>query len=125
MKTKNYNSAGFTLLELLTVMAIIGVISSIAVPQYLRYKQRAFDVRAQSDLLHIAAAEEAHFIEEESYLSCTNADCTRLPGIATLSQGVELTVTATEGGFLGEASHPKGSGKIFRWDSGAGGMVTD
>jgi type IV pilus assembly protein PilA len=115
------SSQGFTLLELLVVMGIIGVLASIAVPQYAAYKARAFDTRAEMDLRNVAIAEEAYFVDAERYLSCKNATCVNLPGIKAISPGVTLAMTATTTGFLGTSTHPKGSGKVFRWKSDAGG----
>jgi type IV pilus assembly protein PilA len=119
---RRYNS-GFTLIELLVVMGIIGALVSIAVPQYSAYKARAFDTRAQMDLRHVALAEEAYFLDSEHYLSCANRNCTVLPGIKTLSQGVTLAVTATTTGFTGSAKHNQGSGKLFTWRSDNGGLL--
>ncbi|NDC36848.1 MAG: type II secretion system protein [Proteobacteria bacterium] len=113
---------GFTLLELLVVMAIIGILTAIAVPQYGAYKRRAFDARARSELYSAALAEEAHFLDTEQYLSCQDNGCAALPGISRVSNGVRLTMTAGEQGFTGTAQHAQGTGKIFRWDSLQGGM---
>lgn len=119
---KNKLSNGFTLIELLVVMAIVGSLVAISLPQYASYKRRAFDTRASMDLRTAALAEEAYFVDAEHYLSCSEANCSVLPGIAHLSEGVRLTITATSSGFTGTASHPLGSGKIFRWESNGGGM---
>jgi|688.fasta_scaffold170211_3 type IV pilus assembly protein PilA len=124
MRTKKkLNAAGFTLIELLVVMGIIGALVSIAVPQYSAYKARAFDTRAQMDLRHVALAEEAYFLDSEHYLSCSNRNCTMLPGIKTLSQGVTLAITATTTGFTGSSRHNQGSGRLFTWRSDGGGLV--
>lgn len=114
---------GFTLLELLVVMAIIGILTAIAVPQYGAYKRRAFDARARSDLYATALAEEAYFLDTEQYLSCQDNGCTALPGIARVSNGVSLSITAGTEGFTGTAQHAQGSGKVFHWDSLQGGML--
>jgi len=114
---------GFTLLELLMVMTITGVLLAVAIPQYSAYRQRAFDTRAKIDLRNVATAEEAYFIDSEAYRSCANVTCAALPGMARLSPGVLLAITATPTGFTGEASHPKGSKKTFKWDTSAGGFI--
>jgi hypothetical protein len=67
-------------------------------------------------------AEEAYFLDNDKYLACAGESCTSLPGIRKLSQGVELAITISETSFQGTASHPKGSGKIFTWDSDQGGF---
>jgi len=114
---------GFTLIELLVVLGIVSALLAIAIPHYARYRQQAFDLRAAFDLRNVALAEEAYFLESEQYLSCTTDQCQGLPGIVRLSKGVTLAVTATTTGFVGTSTHARGSGKIFRWDSLAGGMA--
>ena len=110
------NEKGFTLIELLVVVAIIGILAAIAIPQFAQYKQRAFNSRAQSDLRNGLTAQEAYFVDEESYLACDDA-CTNLPGFG-LSTGVELTfVTGDQGAELSGAScHSKGS-QEYDWRS--------
>ena len=114
---------GFTLIELLVVMGIVSALIAVALPRYSDYRAHAFDSRAEIDLRSVAMAEEAYFLEKEEYLSCSGDTCSQLPGIQKLSGGVTLSVTASKTGFTGTASHPKGSGKTFTWDSTLGGMV--
>ena len=114
---------GFTLLELLVAIAIIGIISGIALPQYAEYRQRGFDARARSDLYMVALAEESYFIDNETYLSCSDANCSDLPGVSRISNGVSISIIATDQSFTGTSSHPKGSGKVYNWDSEAGGLA--
>jgi prepilin-type N-terminal cleavage/methylation domain-containing protein len=113
---------GFTLIELLAVMGIISALIAVALPRYASYRANAYDSRAEMDLRSVAMAEEAYFIENDRYLACSDQSCTGLPGIKRLSAGVALAVTTTDTGFRGTASHPKGSGKVFTWDSDQGGM---
>ncbi|MBX7137178.1 MAG: prepilin-type N-terminal cleavage/methylation domain-containing protein [Oligoflexia bacterium] len=114
---------GFTLLELLITMSIVLSLAAIAIPQYADYRRRAFDIRALNDLRNIATAEEVYFLDTETYLSCVDADCEELPGIAKLSQGVSVQIQAQATAFAGSATHPKGTGKIFEWDSEQGGLL--
>lgn len=113
---------GFSLIELLVVMGIMSTLIAIALPRYARYRASAFDSRAELDLRSVAMAEEAYFLENDKYLACADATCATLPGIKKLSPGVTLSVTTTETGFKGSATHPKGTGKTFTWDSDQGGF---
>jgi len=117
------NNHGFTLLELLVALGISSVLAAIAIPQYQQYRQRAFDARALSDLQNIALAEEAYFIDNEAYLSCSDDICLALPGIAAISSWVSVSISAAESSFTGNSSNSKGSGKIYQWDSAAGGLL--
>ncbi len=78
---------GFTLIELLVVVTIVGILASIAIPQFKEYRARAYDAVAQSDLRNVAVAQEAYFLDNESYSS----SATELPGFVA-SKGVALAL---------------------------------
>ncbi|NDC37836.1 MAG: prepilin-type N-terminal cleavage/methylation domain-containing protein [Proteobacteria bacterium] len=114
---------GFTLIELLVVIAIIGILAAIAIPQFQQYRLRGYDSAARSDLRNAAVAQEAYFVDNNSYISCDTSTCpTLLPGLRSLSQGTTLSMTGTATGFTGTATNSKGSGASYNWDSANGGM---
>ena len=58
---------GFTLIELLVSVAIIGILSSIAIPAFSDYRNRAYNAAALSDLKNATSALEALYVDNENY----------------------------------------------------------
>lgn len=110
MRNRTASQRGFTLLELLTALSIIGVISAIAIPQYNVYKERSFSARAASDLRDAAMAEEALYADQTEYRSCIGVGCNDpvLPGFR-ISPGTVLEMEASLGNSQvdGTATHPQ------------------
>src|SRR4030067_129927 len=58
---KKRGQRGFTLIELMIVIAIIGILAAIAIPQFTAYKKRGYNASAKSDLKNIYTAAQAYF----------------------------------------------------------------
>lgn len=58
---------GFTLMELLITVMIIGVLSAIAIPQYTQYVTKARRTEAKSALARIQGAQERYFTVNNTY----------------------------------------------------------
>ena len=58
---------GFTLIELLVVVAIIAILAAVAIPQYAKYRKRAQDSNALSDLKTIQLEAEAYYSDHLVY----------------------------------------------------------
>ena len=55
------NKKGFTLIELMIVIAIIGILAAIAIPNFIEYRNKSFCSRAESDANSISAALADYF----------------------------------------------------------------
>lgn len=65
---------GFTLTELLIVIAIIGILSTIAYPNYISHVQKTRRTEAQSKLVEIANRQEMYYLDHHVYASDLKAD---------------------------------------------------
>ena len=80
MKSIIRNSKGFTLIELMIVVAIIGILAAIAIPQFAAYRMRAFNSSAESDTRNVKTAEEV--LMGDSYVYGYSVKKGILPGSA-------------------------------------------
>jgi len=91
-------SAGFTLIELMITVAIIGILAAVAYPSYTSYIRKGKRATAQSALMDLASKEQTYLLDRRAYstvqgdisftmpaeiqgaytfsISCTPVDCT-------------------------------------------------
>ena len=67
-KMRNRNK-GFTLIELMIVVAIIGILAAIAIPNFLNMRKKSMSSEAKSNLGDLRTMEEAYHVEYGTYAS--------------------------------------------------------
>jgi type IV pilus assembly protein PilA len=61
--------AGFTLIELMIVVAIIGILAAIAIPNFMRFQARSKQSEAKANLKSVFTSEKAYFGEKDKYVT--------------------------------------------------------
>jgi len=95
MKERREGQKGFTLVELMIVVAIIGILAAIAIPQFAAYRERGYIASMQSDANAVRVAEEAYYVQNNTYIATTapGTDLSAFGGVAP-SSGNTVTVAA-------------------------------
>ena len=89
------NSKGFTLIEVMIVVAIIGILAAIAYPSYDEYVKRGNRTEGQAFLQDVAARQERYFSQNNEY-----ADTAAKLNVSTGSETGKYTLTiATSDGY--------------------------
>ena len=64
------NEKGFTLIELMIVVAIIGILAAIAIPNFLSYQKKAKTSEAKVNIGAIKTSQESYKAENNAYFAC-------------------------------------------------------
>ncbi|MDQ8172497.1 MAG: prepilin-type N-terminal cleavage/methylation domain-containing protein [Gemmatimonadota bacterium] len=102
--------SGFTLLELLIVVLILGILAAIAITTFGATKRRAYLAAMQSDLRGVATAAESQFTSDDTYATTVTPQG---------SEGVTLTFVGTATGWQATATHASVPGVICSIASGS------
>lgn len=70
---KSLRQNGFTLIELVIVMAIVAILAAIAFPSYQEYIRKGHRAAAQSEMMDIANRQQQFFLANRSYAESTDA----------------------------------------------------
>lgn len=94
---------GFTLVELLMGMAIVGLLAALAIPRWSRMTQRSMVAAMRAEIRNLAVLEESHFYDLAVYTD----DLTLLGNRGFVATpGVQLQIReATNSGWSVSASH--------------------
>ena len=121
IKFNKKNEKGFTLIELMIVIAIIGILAAIAIPQFSAYRTRSYNSSAQSDVRNIATAQEAYYVDNSTYTGDVVNDLAGATYGYMQSGSVNVSAGADSTGYTITGFHSSGD-KTYTL-SGPGGTI--
>jgi type IV pilus assembly protein PilE len=86
-------SAGFTLIEVMIVVAIIAILAAVAYPSYLSYITRANRVAAESFVLEVTSFQQRFLLDNRAYTTTLGTGGLGMTVPTTVSPNYNVTVT--------------------------------
>jgi len=98
-------AAGFTLIELMITVAVMGVLAAIAYPSYMRYVARGNRSAAQSFMLEVTSRQERYLLDARQYAPDLPTLGATVPSTVSPNYTVTITnVTAAPPGYVVQAA---------------------
>lgn len=138
MNSQPAHDHGFTLVELLVVMVVIGILASVAIPLFLNQRAKAHDSAVQADVSNLGKEVATYFIDNPGPVSLVVSGPHRID----ITDGSYTTFARLTVGSVPPASgavnhlddptawcvaltDPKGSGRIYRYTALTGLQTGD
>jgi type IV pilus assembly protein PilA len=107
--TRSQSQSGFTLIELLVVIIIIGILLAIAIPSYLKFRDRANVSASKANVRAAVPGIEAYYADNDTYVGMTLAgiQASYDAGIKNITFGTLSATSYCVQSVVGQATYNK------------------
>lgn len=99
IRERTHAEKGFTLIELMAILLILGILAAIALPNFIGQKEKGEDVTAKADARNVVAAVESCQTDTQSY-----SECDTLAELAAAGSNPNVALTDEVGRRAGAVS---------------------
>jgi type IV pilus assembly protein PilA len=110
---------GFTLVEILVVILIVGILAAIALPVFLDQRNKAQDTEAKTAVSTAAKAMEAWNTDHAGYAGATPADLIQIEPALSAARGLSVTSSARAYTVKVDSAGAGGTFSLARADDGS------
>ena len=131
MARSGVRDAGFTVIEILAVMVVVGLLTAISVPQFSKWREHEHVAELRNDARLISGLVEAHWTEHRQYpeageITIEGFEAVVGPGnTVPVSEGTTLVEWVVESGeYRFTLGKPTRTSRTVTFDSALGGFVS-
>ncbi len=94
------NKKGFTLIELMIVIAIIGILAAIAIPNFIAYRDKAFCGQGEHDAQNVLASLSSYYAEPDHTSIPTITDLIVIEDLSTNNATTSVNLSGSVTGIM-------------------------